>query len=354
MSTLSDEQMAVVHAGTARKISWEPVPLPTGRQAIPDWCLGLHVDWNTGVSNTPDVRLKVAGRVHDWEGKRFTKEGSKSYIARHPDGRLCVDYHDGAVSPCMAYRIVDTEPWPDPHHVHHAWKTWRIVEPVRGTPIEETAQKEGDKSLARLKECGLFSPAATVEVKASPATTQQQGYGGAVSWITLEDGRELALRGPWHGGAPAGYVEVTTCDWNTYGNVAILGRTSEYKWLGRRECVRPWHQRGAGYGLYISEDLFLRLVAHFAPHALALRVTHSYGVRLELADADWGGLPKTVIYEAERMRAVHKEPASRFWRMYWDSRGSYCGSLRMPEYGWEDDVTDRITPEYVKSVKPRW
>jgi hypothetical protein len=350
-SALSDEQMAVVHAGTDRKVSWEPVELPTGRQAIPDWCLGIHLNWYHGASNPPEVLLKVNGRVHDWAGKRFVKEGTRSYIARHPDGRLCVDYHDGAVSPCFAYRLVDDTPRRDPHGVRHAWQGWKIVE---AATTLEAARLEGAKQLAWLQKNRYFSASAAVEVKAAFATTKQQGYGGAVIWITMEDGRDIALRGPWHGGPPPGYVEVRTCDWSTYSNDAILTGRSDYKWLGRRECTKPWHKRGSTYGLYISEELFVHLVAHFAPHARVLRVTHSYGTRLEAADPAWGGVPKIVVYENERMRAVRKEPASRFWRMYWDGRGTYCGSLRMPAYGWEDDVTDRVTAEYVESIKPRW
>ncbi len=281
---LSDDQMAVV-SGTSIQ-NWEEVELPVGRQPLPAWVAGAHVDWKNGRVNSPDVLLKLRGKNFDWPDKRWAKEADGIYIARHADGRAEVMYHRGAIS---------------------------MVE-----------LKDERQLSAGVKPSDL----ATVKVR---ATTQQDGFAGRHYWLMMEDGEPLVLRGPWHGGAPAGYVEVLTVDMDTSWN-------RDYRWYQGR----PWFKRGACFGLYITEDLFLRIVAHYAAHARVARVVHSYGPRLDLYRAEWG-MPKEFIYELERGRAVRKEPAGEFWRVYWDNHEGYCGSLRIPTYGFRHEVTDLPT-----------
>lgn len=275
---LSDKQMVIV---TGRKNQgWENIPLPTGRQALPDWCVGAHVNWRDGVANAPDITVKVRGNVCDWPGKVWGKEGGGAYIARHIDGRCCVHYHKGGVS---LVKIKD-----------HRKKEFPVVEVM--------------------------------------ATEQQDGYGGRNIWLDMSDGTEMVLRGPWHGGAPDGYVEVYCAD-----------VTSEYFNRERAGKERPWYQRSKTYGLYIAEDLFMRIVATYLPHIMVAAVVKSYGRRLEPYRAEWGVL-KDEIYNLEIERSRRKEPAGPFWRSYWDGRTAYCGSLRIPTYGFLPEVHDGDKP----------
>jgi hypothetical protein len=165
------------------------------------------------------------------------------------------------------------------------------------------------------------------------ATTQQSGFGGDHYWLTMDDGEPLVLRGPWHGGAPAGYVEVSFVDMDYRGN-------QENRWNRKR----PWFRRSATAGLYLTEDLFFRIIARFCAHASLARVQHSYGSRIEPYRSEWF-MPKAAIYELERSRAQRNEPAGKHWRVYWDGRGRYCGQLRIPSHGYLDEVpeADRVT-----------
>lgn len=294
MTTLSDEQMNFVSgAGIS---AWEDCALPTGRHPLPEWCLDAHVDWGNGHCGAPSVSLKVRGDAYRWPDQRFRKEGSKLYIARHEDGRAVAHYHGGALS---REKLLDRR-GPDGKYIQ------------------------------------LVADCKEVEVL---ATTQQDGYAGAHYWLTMEDGSDLVLRGPWHGGAPEGYVEVS----------AFNVESSLYhdKW----SRARPWYERGGGPGVYITEDLFMRIVSRFCAHARVARVVHSYGVRLEPYRAEWG-MSKAAIYEVERSKAQLKMPAGPHWRVYWDGTKCYCGSLRVPTHGYSGEVHDgdKASPKEIEAA----
>lgn len=313
---LSDEQMtAVSGAGVG---DWAEVERPTGPRPTPYWVKGAHIDWMDGCCNAPDVRIKTMGAVYRWPEQRFEKVG-KAYIARHPDGRAVVHYHDGAVSTVWAYRVLTNgKPTEFP---------WKVADNRHGETSEKAAQREADKWLADLhKFRGNKERNLEAEFKTIQATTQQDGFGGSYYWLTMLDGSELVLRGPWHGGAPTGYVEVGTID-----------TTSPYYATGWA-CNRPWHKRTGGPSVYLTEDLFLRIVSHYCPHAPIARVQRSYGTRLEPFRTEWG-MPKSFIYDLEIGRAQRKEPAGPFWWVYWDGTDRYCGSLRMPTHGFQEGVS---------------
>lgn len=293
MMELSDEQMAcVTGVGIGQ---WAPMDRPVGPQPLPAWIAGAHVNWMDGAANAPTVKLKVRGDVYAWDDQRWASEVGGCYIARHDDGRARVLYHTGPVSHASAWRIFTgkgkpfTYRWIVPERIRcdEAWASaavregqkhldsiqapadWQLTDPYSGEPVDRAA-------------CQL-------EVKNLRVTTQQSGFGGDAYLLTMLDGFEVMLRGPWHGGAPAGYVEVTTYD--------ITQPTS--KW----DRVRPWFKRGGRGGLYVTEDLYLRILSRYAAHALLARVHHSYGWRVEPYRAEWGE-PKAGIYELERARAV--------------------------------------------------
>lgn len=321
---LSDEQMsAAIGAGVS---AWAEVERPVGPQPLPSWVRGANVRWDNGAANAPSVILKTTGDVRQWDDKRWAKEDAKTYIARHPDGRAAVLYHDGPVSKAAAWRVfVGDKPF-----TH----TWTVPDRRNGESWETAAQRAGDEHLAKCRRIDeLYSeekPAKEyrIVVKLLEITTLQGGFGGDGYLLAMQDGTERMLRGPWHGGAPQGYVEVSGYD----------STSDATGW----ERSRKWYRRGGYAGLYITEDLFLRIMARYCPHVPIMRVEHSYGSRLEPYRVEWGA-PKYDIYELEISRAQRKEPAGEFWRVYWDGREVYCGTLRIPEYGFRPEVTDLPT-----------
>lgn len=87
-------------------------------------------------------------------------------------------------------------------------------------------------------------------------TPQDEGFGGHCFELQLTDGREAVLRGPWSGSSPAGYLP---CSY-----IYLRG------W--RPMPGRRWWQVGGLAGLYITEDLWLRLLAFYHPTYRAARV----------------------------------------------------------------------------------
>jgi hypothetical protein len=306
---LSDEQMNVISG--SRNGAWVDIPLPTGRQQLPDWVRGAHVDWHDGVANAPTIKLNVRGKVNDWDGKVWMREKGGMYMARHPDGRLQQHHHSGAVSMTAMRRFRTTD-----------GKLHDYVPQKPGISNVFTSTEDYESS---------FEPGEWVEVEVL-ATTKQDGYGGANIWLDMDDGTQLVLRGPWHVGAPPGYVEVTCCD-----------SSQRYEWERKKEH-KPWYRRFIGGSMYLRHDVFLAIVATYLPHVRIAGVEKSYGYRLEAYRAEWGML-KAEVYDLEINRYRNKEPAGPFWRTYWDGTNAYCGNLRVPEYGYRDEVHEGDKPK---------
>lgn len=142
---------------------WSLIDRPVGPQYIPEWCKGVHIDWQEQFASWPRVILKCHEDVGDWPEKRWVKNG-KAYSTQHPDGRCCVHYHDGAVS--MK---------PIRHYVGDKWVEQQML-----------------------------------------ATTKQEGYSGRAFVIKMQDGEFLALQGPWHGSPLPGTVDVTVTNLQKY------------------------------------------------------------------------------------------------------------------------------------------
>jgi len=84
--TLSDEQMACI-TGT-RINDWQEIELPAGRQDLPTWVRGAHVDWHNGYASAPTVKLKTNCDARTWPDQQWAREGAKLFICRHDDGRV--------------------------------------------------------------------------------------------------------------------------------------------------------------------------------------------------------------------------------------------------------------------------
>lgn len=252
---LSTEQTRAVMHGIDDKLSWHELERPAGPQPVPAWCKGAYVYWADGYCNSPSVKLKVVGNVRDWPGKVFKRTGSR-YTAEHEDGRMEQYAHDGAVGL---------------HNVELFKRADGSLHKVRrhGEP-EWTAEPFG------------YEPGDWVQAPVL-ATTKQQGFGGAIVWVTLDDGRELALRGPWHVGAPQGFTEVAFVN-------------MEDRFYPNRQ--RPWHARGGIGGLYLRDETFVRIMARFLPHLPLASVTYGGATTLEPFKAEWGE-PKRLVLERE-------------------------------------------------------
>ncbi|WP_370194277.1 MULTISPECIES: hypothetical protein [Aurantimonas] len=280
---LADDQMAAAMHGAPHEVRWSFIERPTGPQPLPGWCKGAQIFWLDGYGNSPDVRLKVIGEARDWPEKRFRREGNR-YIAESGDGRVEQYAHDGGVS------MVKLRRW---RSEDGSLRTWRRSGP-------EWAEA-GSKAIGRMVVDGNLveygnEPGEWVEVDLL-ATTKQQGFGGAEIPIKMEDGSDLVLRGPWHVGAPQGFVETAYVD---------VGKP-----VAPYYSKRPWHQRTGMGGLYLREDLFIRIMSRFAAHIPLVRVKHLYGWRVEPIKPEWDA-PKAIIYDREwQAKAAAREALKR-------------------------------------------
>lgn len=248
----SDEQMRIIGLMGGRDGFtpwWEPVPLPEGRQPLPDWALDLDVDFLPQYVNPPTVKLKTDRQLRECGDKRFTRSGDR-YLAVSSDGRGECYYQAGEPSLAKLRRFRATD----------------------GTLSAYRPERPGLSNIITAEEdfASRLVPGEWVEVERL-ATPQQHGFGGAHYDLILDDGTEITLRGPWAGPTPEGFVDVG------YVN------TSERYYRGR-----PWRGLGGCGGLLIAEDVFVRIFARYQPHLLLARVDEGIGPRLQAYTHEWG------------------------------------------------------------------
>lgn len=266
---VSDEQMRVVVALGSRMVSWEPVELPSGPQAVPAWARDLRVDLVPQYEVSPPRWLLKADRnLRDWPDKRFTREGDR-FLAVSEDGRAECYYQAGPLSPVTLKRFRTGD------GKLHAYR------PQSGKRVEEFGT-DGRLIASYVP----ADPGEWIEVERL-ATRQEDGFAGAHIDIILVDGTEVTLRGPWHGACPPGMVEG-----------AYTESPSPYGWRGRR----PWHDTG-GISLMLTEEVFLPIVARYAPHLRLARVDEGYGPRLQVMLQEWGE-PKAFYARRQRAEGV--------------------------------------------------
>lgn len=248
---LSDEQMGAVRHGFDKDPDWQLIDLPAGPQLVPAWVTAMHVRWMDSYGNAPSFALRVTEDARSWPDKVFEQEGVR-YIARHPDGRAECYQQSGAL------RLTKLRRWQRPDGSF-----------VRAPYVDKDTRDAGG-------DWGEW------EVLATP---QEEGFGGAHIDIVLADGRDVVLRGPWHGPSPLGFQECA------YVNV-------NDRWMRPPRAghpAAPWHNRGGIGGLLIQDDVFIRMFARFLPHLQLVRV----GKFLQPLKPEWDA-PKHVVQARER------------------------------------------------------
>lgn len=218
-----EQTMAVMHGIGPNKMWAEPVELPTMAE-VPDWCLDADTHYLFGdsakYSNRPKLHLKVKQGCEHWEPELYDYDERRGfYYTLSGDDRMHGYYH----------------------------------KPLRPQTVSVSEKVEGKWQQIE---------------KEVWATPQEEGFAGRHFHIKMRDGRDAILRGPWHGCPPAGWVDVTYHLWPPkYGMYRRI----------KGDTRKPWRACMGYFGWYISEDLFLRIMAKYLPHLRAARV-HSHGM----------------------------------------------------------------------------
>lgn len=210
------------------KDRYEWVDRPVGPQPLPAWCTGVAIEWMIGYGNIPGVCLKTNTDARNWPDKRFVFEDG-CYRAYSGDGRLEQHAHSGQL-----HWQDDKQAWVSDRDEGYGGSAWEIMMRPYLRVAREGKKKFNmfDREWAEWKDTYFFQP-----------------------------GRDkVILRGPWHVGAPKGYIEVSYVD------------TSVHDIYG----YRRWHDRTARAGLYITEDLWIRLLARFQPTVRVARAFYGW------------------------------------------------------------------------------
>lgn len=237
-AVLEDSQMSALKAGAERSDAWFEVERPSWPFDVPAWCGGAHVDMKLGWASNPWVRFKQIAEMP----------------AMGVWHREVVPGRDGGT------RWSRTSP--DGHLMEQLWHGGAL-----------SARADG-----------------------SLETTQQDGFGGRTSTIEVLGLGNVHLRGPWFGGTADGFNELTAVDL-TPGSLNDKRRQHPY-W---RRRAKAWHQMTGCFGLYISDDLLVRLLSRFVPHLHLARIQPYRGasMRIEPYVAAWG-CPKRLRADKEQ------------------------------------------------------
>ena len=251
-----------------RPDSYEWVDLPVGPQPIPDWCTGLAIGWADGYGNIPGVCLKTNTEALNWPDKRFVFEGDRYYRAYSDDGRLEQHAHSGQLS-----WQNDRQAWVSTPDEGYGGSSWEIMmKPYRKVEREGKKRWSCYDKWSDWKDTYFFQP-----------------------------GRDkVILVGPWHVGAPTGYIEVSYVD---------TSRPDLYWKRGRR-----WYDRTARAGLYITDELWLRLIARYQPTLRVARCFYGWSSPeglLEPVREDWDEPKAWAIRKARLLDAASSEAADQ-------------------------------------------
>lgn len=200
--------------------SYEWVDLPVGPQSLPSWAKGMEVWWSDGYGNPPSLTVitdldeprRWPGQVWDYEPPKDARQ-SGMYFTTHQDGRADAYWH----GPLKFQRGT-------------FWST------------ADRCQRETMRWM----------------------TDPSEGLAGSGIPITMRDGREAILRGPWCSAGPEGYQDI----------------------IFRRKA------RGVGTGGFLRNDVVIALFARYLPHLRLARVHRGgemakFGPKLEPVKPEW-------------------------------------------------------------------
>lgn len=221
------------------EITFDLVDRPTMPIELPEWVTGAKINWMEKYSNPPSIELLCA-EYPDWGEKPIYQHIGEYFIAKSKDGRCRTYKHGGRIG----------------MHTHRVWVSERTGQ-VSPHPRQGEAGRWEDRPML--------------------STTRSDGFGGSKIFITLDDGRDLILWGPWSAGNPSGYQESAL-------------------WIGKGNKID--RKRLSGVASAFSHDLIIRAAAVYLPHVELALVTNNGRTSLEaILPGLW--VPKCV---AEKMK----------------------------------------------------
>jgi hypothetical protein len=249
MIASKDQTLAIRH-GLEGAPNWVEIERPVGPQDLPAWVKGLHIDWMMGWANSPRVKFKCATQPMPkdvlWE------QGENGRWFREHEGVMQQHWHSGALS----NKDDNGKPLPEGH-----WQT-----------------------------------------------TKQNGYAGATFTIKLKDGRTVHLRGPWFGGSPAGYSELTVVDMSDPYHLVKQGKVKyeiipdSGRFIHINVKAKAWWKNGGNFGCYVSDGILIKAIAKYYPHVrIALDLREKRGDAIEPFLDEWD-MPKRQYQDQQRNR----------------------------------------------------
>lgn len=205
-------------------VAFRIIERPAGPQPLPAWAKKMDVYWAENYTSSPSFHILTSEHLTSWKGKRWTRDGDR-WSAVHDDGRCDVLFQGGPLQLATVRRFRAAADgavlvYPRQHGCRAEAGEWVDVERL--------------------------------------CTRQEDGFAGRHYEITMQDGTDVVLRGPWSGGTLPGYQAVTY-------------HPPEYQRAGQH-----W-RRGLGFfGAAIRRDVLVRLASRFLPH-LELAEVDQYG-----------------------------------------------------------------------------
>lgn len=241
----SEQAKAVMHGSSVMgEKSATRIKRPTWPFYVPDWLLGVHVNYMDGYSNDPYITFKVSRSPMSTVSNLWRKKKGSEAWFKEGDGLCEVHYHKGAVA-------------------------LREFKEFKGWAEKPSATSPG---------------VAIHETYQMLATTSQAGYGGRHFDLQMAEdseefpGERVRLVGPWHGGPMKGYHEVSYILWDE------KERTD--KWHNRRRT--PWHRRTGFFGATVSTELLVNAFSRFLPHLELYLVEQGPFISIQPADPRTG------------------------------------------------------------------